>query len=215
MLLEQKEFMHTNNVTDYKKELRYKIRSMAMTMFKKNGIKSVKMDDIANALQISKRTLYEIYENKETLLFECVREDYIRAKEHIRQYACHAENEMDIIIEFFNMKMADLGQIDPKFFSELHKYTNVIEFLHNSHEEEMSNAKTFIESGVKNGYFVEGLNYEIVLRLGDASMNYIMENKLYLRYGIQEIFRNFWIVMMRGFCTPKGIERVNELFSKP
>lgn len=173
------------------------------------------MDDIANALQISKRTLYEIYENKETLLFECVREDYMRAKEHIRQYACHAENEMDIIIEFFNIKMADLGQIDPKFFSELHKYTNVIEFLHNSHEEEMSNAKTFIESGVKNGYFVEGLNYEIVLRLGDASMNYIMENKLYLRYGIQEIFRNFWIVMMRGFCTPKGIECVNELFSKP
>ncbi|MDD7318645.1 MAG: TetR/AcrR family transcriptional regulator [Prevotella sp.] len=207
--------MQNNNVTDYKKELRHKILSTAMEMFKKHGIRSVKMDDIANALQISKRTLYEIYENKETLLFECVREDHIRARERMQQYALSAENEMDIIIGFFNMKMKDLGQIDPKFFAELHKYTNIMTFLRSSHEEERSHAKAFIESGVEHGYFVEGLNYDIVLKLGEASMNYIMENKLYLRYEIQDIFRNFCLVLVRGFCTPKGIERLNGLFGKP
>jgi len=43
-----------------------------MTEFLHKGVKSVKMDDIANALAISKRTLYEIYSNKEELLLEAV-----------------------------------------------------------------------------------------------------------------------------------------------
>lgn len=207
--------MQTNNITDYKKELRYKILHMAMSMFKKKGIKSVKMDDIANAMQISKRTLYEIYDNKEALLLECVRDDYSRAKEHMREYADRADNEMDIVIEFFNMKMKALGEINPSYFSDLHKYKKVIDFLHSSREEEAKNSMAFIDRGVEHGYFVSGLNYEIVIKLGEASMSYIMENKLYMRHSIQEIFRNFWIVLIRGFCTPKGIERVNEIFHEP
>lgn len=50
--------------TCYKLELRNRILKAAMTEFLHKGVKSVKMDDIANALAISKRTLYEIYSNK-------------------------------------------------------------------------------------------------------------------------------------------------------
>ena len=47
--------------TCYKLELRNRILKAAMTEFLHKGVKSVKMDDIANTLAISKRTLYEIY----------------------------------------------------------------------------------------------------------------------------------------------------------
>ena len=56
--------------TCYKLELRNRILKAAMTEFLHKGVKSVKMDDIANTLAISKRTLYEIYSNKEELLLE-------------------------------------------------------------------------------------------------------------------------------------------------
>ena len=56
--------------TCYKMELRNRILKAAMTEFLHKGVKSVKMDDIANTLAISKRTLYEIYSNKEELLLE-------------------------------------------------------------------------------------------------------------------------------------------------
>lgn len=59
--------------TCYKLELRNRILKAAMTEFLHKGVKSVKMDDIANTLAISKRTLYEIYSNKEELLLEAVR----------------------------------------------------------------------------------------------------------------------------------------------
>ena len=56
--------------TLYRQELKGRILEMAMQEFMTNGIRKVKMDDIARMLGISKRTLYEIYQDKEAILFE-------------------------------------------------------------------------------------------------------------------------------------------------
>lgn len=61
----------TRATTEYRKELKGKILEVALCEFKQKGIRAVKMDDIARMLTISKRTLYEIYPNKEELLLEC------------------------------------------------------------------------------------------------------------------------------------------------
>ena len=204
-----------NNITEYKKELRSKILSVAMAMFKKNGIKSVKMDDIANALQISKRTLYEIYENKERLLLECVREDRNNTRNHLMEFASHdCCDEMDILIEFFKMKMSDFEMINPNCFLELQKYSDVVDYLYQSRDEEILRSIQFIERGVEHGYFLKELNYSIVVRIADASMNYFIANEMYLKYDAKELFRNFWIVLLRGFCTSKGTARIEEIFNE-
>ena len=59
-----------NIENEYRKEIKEKILQLATTMFFQHGIRKVKMDDIANYLKISKRTLYELYQNKEDLLYE-------------------------------------------------------------------------------------------------------------------------------------------------
>ena len=61
------------NISTYRENLKDRILSTAMADFAARGIRAVKMDDIANALSISKRTLYEVYENKEDLLFEGIK----------------------------------------------------------------------------------------------------------------------------------------------
>ena len=52
----------------HKQELRERIVETAMRAFSMQGIRAVKMDDVAKMLGISKRTLYELYENKEYLI---------------------------------------------------------------------------------------------------------------------------------------------------
>ena len=54
-----------NTITAYKKGLRAVILKAAMKAFTEKGIRAVKMDDIAESLAISKRTMYEIYATKE------------------------------------------------------------------------------------------------------------------------------------------------------
>ena len=63
----------TNITTSYREDLHERIPMAAIRLFQQKGVKAVRMDDIANHLQISKRTLYEIYDNKEDLLLEGIK----------------------------------------------------------------------------------------------------------------------------------------------
>ena len=63
-----------NSENTYRSELRERILAIATQMFTTRGIRKVKMDDIANRLKISKRTLYEVYQNKEDLCWRCCKE---------------------------------------------------------------------------------------------------------------------------------------------
>ena len=53
-----------------------RIIAQAMRMFVSQGIKSVRMDDIAQQLGVSKRTLYELFGDKESLLYREIFEKY-------------------------------------------------------------------------------------------------------------------------------------------
>ena len=48
-----------------KAEQKDRILSYAIENFSRNGIRNVKMDDIASDLGISKRTLYQLFKDKE------------------------------------------------------------------------------------------------------------------------------------------------------
>ena len=73
-----------NCLTAYRQELQEHILAAAMEEFRRRGVRAVKMDDIAGKLAISKRTLYEIYENKETLLLEALKLHEQQTDTHMR-----------------------------------------------------------------------------------------------------------------------------------
>lgn len=199
--------------TNYRQELRDKILRTAIRLFKKHGVKSVKMDDISNALAISKRTLYEIYDNKEELLLAGVRLDKMNKRQQMEVFATKGNhNEIEVMAQFVKMQMEDLNNISPLFFSEIGLYKRVVSFLQEHKAEQRRYILDFIQQGVEHGYFMPGLNYDIVIDMGDGVMNHVMETKLYEQYPIQEIFHNYVSVLMRGYCTDKGIQELDKLF---
>ena len=107
----------TGNMTAYRENLRLKILDTAMSLFKKRGIKAVRMDDIATDMGISKRTLYEIYSKKEDLLFECVKRENETLTKKIADYAIGAENEMAVVAYFIKLRLKDLGKNEDMMYS--------------------------------------------------------------------------------------------------
>lgn len=199
--------------TNYRQELRDKILRTAIRLFKQHGVKSVKMDDISNALAISKRTLYEIYDNKEELLLAGVRHDQMNKRQQMEAFATKGNhNEIEVMAKFVKIQMEDLNNISPLFFSEIGLYKRVVSFLQEHKAEQRRYILDFIQQGVEHGYFMPGLNYDIVIDMGDGVMNHVMETKLYEQYPIQEIFHNYVSVLMRGYCTDKGIQELDKLF---
>ena len=196
--------------TCYKLELRNRILKAAMTEFLHKGVKSVKMDDIANTLAISKRTLYEIYSNKEELLLEAVRIHEQEFNDHMLQYSLDKNhNVMDIIIEFYKKKLLAIAAVSPLCLCELHKYKQVVEYLERMNAERHNNALLFFRRGVKEGFFRSDLNFDIILKTSSASANYAMETQMYKNYSITAIMHNTIFLYLRGICTTKGIKELD------
>lgn len=195
-----------NYLLDYREDLRDQILKVAMREFTTIGVKSVKMDDIARKLRISKRTLYEIYENKETLLLECV-ERRMQAFEAVMERFCAEGNKhvIDILLEFYRLQMEELRDMNPLYFEDLHKYPRVVDYIERARKEHDVRSMDFFERGVQDGYFRGDFNYELISRLGNSMMQNVMEHKLYNLYSLQDIFRNVIMLFIRGMCTAKGI----------
>lgn len=197
--------------TIYRQELKGKILVAAMSLFKREGIKRVKMDDIAQALSISKRTLYEIYENKEQLLCEGVIYEHQLRMERLRQFTETANNEIEVVMEVIRQDLVRLGGINPLFFSELGKYDRVVKYLHEKHEEKRLSSIEFVKSGIEHGYFRADLNYDIVSKMSDALIEHVMMTKMYGKYPLSEIFRNYVNILFRGICTDKGLVHLQSM----
>jgi AcrR family transcriptional regulator len=199
--------MHkTNNFTLYRQSLKERILTTAMHDFIMNGIKAVKMDNIAMELPISKRTLYEIFANKEDLLFACINRGFAESREHMTEFDNGEHSVMDIIIEFYHLKIKEFSTTNPLFYTELHKYPKIVSYMDNLHQEEKKNTLDFFRRGITEGFFRDDVNYEIIVRIGKASMNYVMSSMMYKEFTLQEIFKNVIFVFIRSLCTQKGMD---------
>ena len=199
--------MHKINVqTEYQEQLKDRILNLAMQEFYVNGIKRVKMDDIAKKLVISKRTLYEIYNKKEDLLLEGIKMSECLCENHMEKFQQEKTPDvMDILVEFYKVQMERVRMINPLFFVELHKYSKIVSYLNKQHELRRHKSQKFFVRGVRDGYFRDDIDYGLVERFSTATMEYVMDNKLYKIYSMQHILYNVMFLFMRGFCTDKGL----------
>lgn len=67
------------------------------------------MDSLACALSISKRTLYELFCDKEQLLLEVFAMHQQEMSTYISEVASRAENALEVIFAFYKRKLNELG----------------------------------------------------------------------------------------------------------
>ena len=77
----------------------------AMSLFCTKGIKDVTMDDIAHDLKMSKRTLYELFDDKESLLLYCIKTQGLWQRDRLRECVKNATNVLEPVLYDFGFKM--------------------------------------------------------------------------------------------------------------
>lgn len=195
--------------TSYRVALKDRILDTAMRAFTEHGVRAVKMDDIATQLSISKRTLYEIYKDKEELLFEGIKK-YDESKLLIlQQYAAEGHSVIDVILEAYRMKVREVRMLNPLFYVDILKYPRVAQFIRENNEHMRHHYLKFMQRGVEEGYLRSGVNYEMVPYMFDAIGQYVLNNNMLQHYSVEELFSNYFLVSLRGLCTPEGIRVVD------
>ena len=201
--------------TAYRASLRERIIEKAMQEFSMHGIRAVKMDDLAADLGISKRTLYEIFRDKETLLFEGIKIYSARKQEYMRSYAEDERHHViDIIMEAYHMKVEEVRSVNPLFYLDLMKYPKLAQHMKELQQESREGFLAFMKRGVDDGYFRPDVNYELVPHIFDALGQYILTNSLVQQYSVEELFSYCFLIALRGFCTDKGLHTIDKLIEE-
>jgi AcrR family transcriptional regulator len=201
-------------MTAYRVSLRERIIEKAMQDFSMHGIRAVKMDDLANELGISKRTLYEIFKDKETLLFEGMKVYDNRKREYLHSYAEDERHHViDIIMEAYHMKVEEVRAVNPDFYLDLMKYPRLVQHMKEAQQKSREGFLAFMKRGVDDGYFRPDVNYELVPHIFDALGQYILTNSLVQQYSVEELFSNCFLIALRGFCTDKGLHTIDKLMA--
>lgn len=199
-------------INEYRKELKSRIIDYAMGEFYKRGVRAVKMDEISQGLHVSKRTVYEIFGDKEELLLAGLKIKSLEMREKLETYSCNvAHNVVDIIGYFYKLQMEVNSMVGVAFYEEIHRMPRVIEFFKQEHEREFADRVKFLKAGVEERLFRQDIDYSLTMELLCASMSEIMRNQIYKKYSMQQIFDNFFLVIIRGFCTERGAALLNKV----
>lgn len=197
-----------------REEIRTHIVEVATKAFHSQGIKNVTMDDIAHSLTMSKRTLYQIFADKEELLLACIALSDEEEHRHSMEIARNTDNVLDLLLATFVCKMRELDSIAPSFFVEIAKYPRVIEYLDRKKREKEQEAVDFLTKGIEQGFFRADVNFHIVYRHLTSGMSTVVQSGLWQEYPQREIFVNTVLPFIRGCATPKGVELIDQFIEK-
>ncbi len=200
--------------TSYKQKLQPLILSTAKQMFSEHGIRAVKMDEIASKLAISKRTLYEIYANKEDLICAVIAMRHEHNERVSAELMKHFDNCIDVLIGVLRLEFSEAVECNPLFFTDMLKYPKATKLLEALHDKQHERAMIFFSRGVKEGYFMQGVNYNVFHKILATSMSHIFSDTELNKLSLQEIFAGYVSVLLRGFCTIKGLPKVDEFIEK-
>lgn len=199
---------------EYRKELSVKVLDVAHKLFSTNGFKSVKMDDIAAALGMSKRTLYELYPNKEELIYEAFR---INIENTMKEFAEHVQgmtDTMDILAEFFRMRVDQMKEANPSVMLELEQYPRLKIYLEELKGRHREAAGRFYRRCQEEGYIRKDANLTLIGELHHLMCDGFLSSKRMLAYNHNDIMRTMISLFMRSICTMKGIVRMDEMLDE-
>lgn len=191
-----------------REQIRRTILPVARESFYRDGIRAVKMDDIAAALKMSKRTLYEVYENKMELLCDVVEDSITNKHIKMQEYAKENDNVIDLLTYFFRIQMEDYSKISPVFFSDFRRYPELVIKVQQIHEKNDSTLE-FFKRGVEQGYFRKDVNYDFLVKVGRDMGEIFRVDPRYVEYSFPDIFSSFIFTILRGICTDEALKVFN------
>uniref|UniRef100_UPI0040561B9C TetR/AcrR family transcriptional regulator n=1 Tax=Alistipes sp. TaxID=1872444 RepID=UPI0040561B9C len=185
----------------------------AAKMFLRLGVKAVRMDDIAHELGISKRTLYELFNDKEELIFLAMKHLYEERMTKHKAICTKAENELAGM--FFVMdEIFKQGEKHQRLSTNLKRFYPKIyeQLLKEGREANMIGLRTMIGRGIEKGYFLKEMNIEITIGIFNAVSQSIQKNEEHiLPEGItpRQAFIQVLNTLFRGISTPEGIALID------
>jgi len=195
--------------------MKEKILNTAIEEFLTYGFKSVTMDDIAEKLAISKKTIYTFYKNKTSLVEATVMAVFDKISfgiDHICSLEKNAIEELFNVKEFLieNLKgeksspQFQLKKYYPKLFLKLKKLQ--FEVMQDCVSENL-------KRGIKDNLYRNDIEIGFITRIYFSGMMAIKDNELFPngKTNMKFLMETFLDYHIRAIATEKGVKKLNQL----
>ncbi len=186
-----------------------RILSESLKLFKKYGIRSISMDDLAKELGMSKKTIYQYVANK-TELVEMVL-NYMLEKE---SFLClDKENEEMNAIDFLLAVSRNVSEqmqgMNPMNAFELQKYYPVIyrDFIMKKRDRVFEQVKNNFAQGIEEGIYRNDLDIDLVARLYIQKLIDVHDPEFLAsgNFSFEKVFQVMFDNHIRGIANPVGL----------
>ena len=199
-------------------ELQERILFTADELFRKYGVRSITMDDLAKHLSISKKTLYQYYTDKDELVHKITGDTLRRVDrdmESIREEAKDAIDECVRIIQYMN---ALLPAFQPTFMYDLEKYyPKAYKLFTNYQFTDLKNGIVQnIRRGIREGLYRKDVNAEIIARLRIQQIAGTFDPITFPSpmFSNAEVCRQGLLLFIHGLVSDKGLKLVQQYTTK-
>ncbi len=199
-------------------DLREKILHKAVEVLPRFGVKSVTMDDLAHRLSMSKKTIYQHFKDKKTLVEAVVDEMLCQDLSALDNIKSKSQDALEEVYLISLMMREMLSNMDASVLFDLKKYYPSAYEKFNCHKEERikSSFEDNLKQGIKEGVFREEINVEVLSKLKMHVMEWsfdpdVFSPKDFKLVDVQmELFDHF----MFGVLSEKGHELLKKYKNK-
>jgi AcrR family transcriptional regulator len=199
---------------DYKN----RIIEEAANLFRTYGIKTVTMDLLASNLGISKRTIYEVFSDKDELLTGVVKWMYEKQKETMAKILEESENVIIANFRMIDVMRDHFQNMSPAFQLDIKKYHHSVlsETQDKGDLQDYRNGMQIVARGIKEGVFRKDIKIELVNKCIFELIRISADYEIFPldKYSRNDIIKNVYINYLKGIATEKGLEIINGLEKK-
>lgn len=197
-------------------EVETKILRKASEMFMTYGIKSVTMNDISKANRISKKTLYQYFDNKADLLTKALllqNQAERKALAMCKQQAKNAIEEVILISHYVNQILLS---INPAVVYDLQKYyVEHWDLMRSLQEEHIYNViKKNLKNGIEEGLYRQDMDIDIVAKLYGGRSDIILDTNLFpiQEYKRTDLHKEYIRYHLHAIVSERGHDVLEEFY---
>jgi len=197
--------------------MREKIVHRATELFLSLGVKSVTMDDIANELGISKKTIYVHFENKTQLVEASTLEVFEIISQGIDAICQLQKDPIEEIYDIKKLVMEHLKDEKSSPYHQLQKYyPKIFSSLRSKQYRLMEDCVADnLKRGITLGLYRDNLEIDIISKLYFTSIMSLKDKQLFplKHFSMSSLMNHYLEYHVRGICTPKGLKVLTKIIN--
>jgi AcrR family transcriptional regulator len=195
-------------------EIKERIIAKAREQFFRYGVKSVTMDDIARELGISKKTIYQHFEDKDAIVHQLMMAEMANDKCEWDALDVSSNNVIEKIVKSMDIIRQAFAEINPSAFFDIKKYHPKTWQLFQEHKQNfvMDSIRKELLQGIEEGFFRVDIKVEILVRMRMEQIEIGFDPQLFPpnKFSLIEVELTMLDHYIRGILTPKGLEVYQE-----